>query len=198
MYSIYRYLQHAPRAWVLALVAAAAFPYNQWIRGVLDGSYAASKFPVPYFVQQMSFSGTRLKAWYAAMSEQGTMEVYRMTQHIAFAFMLSVLLRHGSVLLLISRAFPAGSRGRLAMVACALLSVLAPLCDALENLVSYVMLADPAGFPDFLAYIYSSFAVMKFGAFVLAYTAASIGVVWAAALAVHRVTTGRLQQRAAR
>jgi len=186
MHSLYRYLQHAPRASILALIAIAAFPYNQWIRGVLDASYAASNFPVPYFVQQMSFSGARMKQWYAYMVEQGTMDRYITTQHIDFAFMLSVLLLHVSVLLLISRGFQAGSRGRKAMVVCALLSALAPLCDALENLVSYLMLADSTGFPEALAYIYSSFAVMKFAAFVLAYAAAIIGLLAALVLLLRR------------
>ena len=34
--------------------------------------------------------------------------------------------------------------------------------DALENLVSFVMLADPQGFADGLALPYSTFAVAKF------------------------------------
>lgn len=192
MNSLYKYLLHAPRAWVLALVVLAAFPYNQWIRAVLDDSYAASRFPVPYFVQQMSFSAARMKEWYAYMIEQGTMDVYIRTQHIDFAFMLSVLLLHAGVLLLISRWFEAGSRGRKAMVICAMLAVLAPLYDALENLVSYIMLADSAGFPDFLAYLYSSFALMKFAAFVLAYLAAPIGCLWAlVSLAMRRHASPR-------
>lgn len=63
------------------------------------------------------------------------------------------------------------------MVVCALISAIAPISDQLENLVSYVMLANPADFADVLAYIYSSFAATKFAFFVFAYIVAPLGLI---------------------
>jgi hypothetical protein len=187
MKALHRHLLNQPRAWILALIALCAFPFNLWIRGVLDASYAASKFPVPYFVQQLSFDAHKIKAWYAYMREQGTLGQYLFTQHIDYAFMLSVLMLHVSVLLLLSRMFGPGTRARAVMVWCALLSAAAPMADALENLVSYVMLADSAGFPAFLASIYSGFAATKFAMFVFAYAVVVLAPMVAAGLALMRL-----------
>ena len=63
------------------------------------------------------------------------------------------------------------------MVICALISAIAPFSDQLENLVSYIMLANPNSFADSLAYIYSSFAATKFAFFVFAYVAAPLGLI---------------------
>ncbi len=180
MNKLIRTLQQTPSAWTLFLVVLAALPFQLWIRGVLDASYAASKFPVPYFVQQMAFSAEKMKGWYAYMAQQGTLGQYITTQHIDFVFMLSVLALHMSVLLLISRGFAVQSLGRRVMVVCALLSALAPIADAFENLVSYVMLSDISGFPDYLAYVISTFSVIKFGMFVFAYLAVPLGALAAA------------------
>jgi hypothetical protein len=87
-----------------------------------------------------------------------------------------VLLLHVSVLWLVSRLFEVDSFGRRWMEVIALLSAVAPLADTLENMVSFVMLYDPAGFPDSLALVYSSLAATKFTFFILAYVALPVGV----------------------
>jgi len=46
------------------------------------------------------------------------------------------------------------------MIAAALLSALAPAFDALQNAVSYLMLANPLDFADGLALPYSSLGVL--------------------------------------
>lgn len=45
-----------------------------------------------------------------------------------------------------------------------------------RNAVSYVMLANPLQFASFWAYIYSSFAALKFAMFTFAYVAAAVGL----------------------
>lgn len=45
---------------------------------------------------------------------------------------------------------------------------LAALFDAFENGVSFFMMADPVQFPDWMAIIYSSFAAIKFGFWMIA------------------------------
>ena len=80
------------------------------------------------------------------------------------------------------------------MVGAALLSAIAPIADTLENLVSYVMLADPIGFPDSFALLYSSLATIKFAMFIFAYVALAIGVVVAMVIGI----AVRWRQRSAR
>lgn len=176
MKSLYRYFLNAPTSLTLILLTPAAFIFNLWASKTLTASYIASKFPVPYFVAQLSFNPEQLKAWYSSLIELGTFDVYVRTQHIDSLFILSVLMLHGFALVLISRLFPANSKGRKIMVVCALISAIAPIADQLENLVSYIMLANPTDFMNGLAYIYSSFAAIKFAFFVFAYVTAPIGL----------------------
>ncbi len=176
MKSLYRYFLNAPTTLTLILLTAAAFVFNVWASKTLTASYIASKFPVPYFVAQLSFNPEQLKAWYSSLIELGTFDVYLRTQHIDSLFILSVLMLHGFALVLISRMFAANTKGRKIMVICALLSAIAPIADQLENLVSYIMLANPRDFAVSLAYIYSSFAAIKFAFFVFAYVTAPLGL----------------------
>lgn len=97
------------------------------------------------------------------------MDIYISTQNIDFLFILSVLVLHVSVILLLSRAFELGSRTRKWLVFTAIISALAPLFDALENGVSYIMIANYSDFPDWLAILYSSLAAAKFAMFSFAY-----------------------------
>lgn len=177
MKSLCRYFLNAPTTLTLILLTPAAFLFNLWASKTLTASYIASKFPVPYFVAQLSFNPEQLKAWYSSLIELGTFDVYLRTQHIDSLFILSVLMLHGFALVLISRMFAANTKGRKIMVICALISAIAPIADQLENLVSYVMLANPRDFADSLAYIYSSFAAIKFAFFVFAYFTAPVGLI---------------------
>ena len=177
MKTLYRFFQEAPTTLTLALLTLMAFAFNYWASSTLTASYIASKFPVPYYVAQLSFSPEQLKAWYSVLQELGTFEIYVLTQHIDSLFILSTLLLHCFALVLISRLFAEKSKGRKIMVICALISAIAPVSDQLENLVSYLMLADPNNFADGLAYIYSSFAATKFVFFVFAYIAAALGLI---------------------
>lgn len=192
MKTLYHYLLNSPKTLMLSLLTLMAFAFNYWAANTLTRSYIASKFPVPYYVAQLSFSPEKLKAWYNMLLEQGTFDVYVLTQHIDSLFILSTLLLHCFVLVLISRLFAANSKGRKIMVICALISAIAPISDQLENLVSYIMLANPTGFADGLAYIYSSFAAIKFAFFVFAYAAAPLGLLTGfISLILHRYKQGQ-------
>jgi len=161
----------------LGAVSGVALLLNLAATAWLNASYAASKFPVPYHVAQLSFDAQRIKGWYGDLIDQGTLGLYVQTQLIDFAFIATVLVLHVSVLWWVSRLFVAGSRGRRWMVGAGVLSAIAPLADAAENLVSFVMLADPVGFPDSWALVYSSLAAVKFAFFTLAYAVLPVGVV---------------------
>ncbi len=50
------------------------------------------------------------------------------------------------------------------------------MLDGLENLTSFVMLAQALNFPDWIAMIYSSFAVLKFGAIGVGFCCVFLGI----------------------
>ena len=173
----------APQLMVIGLLALL---FNFWATDLLNASYASSGFPVPYWQAQLSFDANKLKGWYQILIERGTLDRYIQTQHIDFVFIASVLILHVVVLLAISRALPANSGLRRAMIIAAMLSAIAPIADALENGISYIMLANPADFAEGLAWIYSSLAAVKFAMFTVAYLAAILGLICAAWLLVTR------------
>ncbi len=175
-------LESRPSTTWLVVGTVLALVFNTYATQILNASYAKSLFPVPYFEAQLSFDADKLKGWYAYLADHGTLGAYVQTQNIDFVFIVSVLMLHGLALLLISRLFTEGSRLRRWMVVAAVLSALAPLFDALENAVSYVMLASPIEFADGWALVYSSLAAAKFAMFTFAYAVAAVGAVVGLAL----------------
>ncbi len=167
--------QHT-RTLTLLLATLAAFVLNLFASAWLNSSYAASGFPVPYYAAQLSFDAAKLKGWYAQLLQAGSLGDYLQTQHIDFLFIATVALLHPLALLLVGRLFNAASRARRWLTAAAALSLLAPAADAMENLVSFVMLADPLSFNPNWALLYSSFAALKFGMFTFAYAVAAVGL----------------------
>jgi hypothetical protein len=173
----------APQLIVMSLLALV---FNLWATELLNASYATSGFPVPYWQAQLSFDANKLKGWYQVLIERGTLDRYIQTQHVDFVFIVSVLILHVVVLLAISRALPSNSWMRRAMIGAAMLSTIAPMADALENGISYIMLANPANFAEGLAWAYSSVAAVKFAMFTFAYLAAILGLIAAGWLLVKR------------
>jgi hypothetical protein len=168
-----------------ALIALTAFLFNLVATRELNAAYAASRFPVPYWQAQLSFDHLKLKGWYATLIEQDSLGLYFHAQYVDFLFIASVLVLHASALIVVARLHPAGSKSGEIMIWAALLSAFAPLFDALENLVSFAMLADPQSFNPALSLVYSSLSAGKFAMFTFAYLAAPIGLAWALYLALH-------------
>jgi hypothetical protein len=159
-----------------AAMSVVGVALNFWSTVVLNKAYAASGFPVPYWEAQLSFDHLKLKGWYQALIEKDSLGLYLHAQYVDFLFIASVLLLHVAVLVLVSRMLPNASRARSLMLWAALLSSLAPILDALENLVSFVMLSQPLSFAPALALIYSALAAGKFAMFTFAYVAGGAGV----------------------
>lgn len=178
---------------IIVVLFAVAFNFaaSEW----LNASYASSKFPVPYFQAQLSFDHLKLKAWYATLIAEGTLSIYLQTQHIDFVFIVSVLFLHFLSLLLAAKLIPTNSQWHKLTLIAALLSTIAPLADALENLVSYLMLLNPLDFRSDLALIYSSFAAIKFAFFTFAYIAVMVSLVVASLLWQKRVDASRQQNK---
>ena len=138
------------------------------MQGKLDASYEASKHPVDYFTGQTGFNGLKIKEYYATMLEHGTLDVYWTTQIIDFGFILAVACMGLFFCTLVSRAGRPKSWSRTFGHFAALSAISGATSDALENLVSFVMLSAPQDFPNWLAIPYSGFAVIKFGLITLA------------------------------
>lgn len=156
--------------WLHALAALLAVVVVRAANSVLDVSYAASKFPVPFMEGQLAFDGALIKSYYATMIEQGTLGIYVQTQLIDFAYIASVFVAGLVVPLLIARLYASGSWLQKVSLAMAAILPMGALFDTLENLVSFVMLSMPQSFPDWIAPIYSSFAALKFACLVPGYT----------------------------
>jgi len=141
------------------LATAGAFGLFQIARTRLDASYAASGYPVDYATGQLSFNAERLEGYYAVMTQAGTMAVYLRTQIIDFGFIASVLLLSALLGTLVSRA---GGWARGLGLAAAMLGMAGAGFDALENLLSFVILTDPTDIAPLMALTYSSAAAVKF------------------------------------
>lgn len=156
---------------IQSIITLAALASYGIISSILEASYIQSRFPVPYFVQQTSFDAIKMKEWYAQMIEQDTFGIYLKTQFIDFAFIAAVVIAGFALWSLVANLHKPGSFIHRAGYKMAWALPMAGLFDVLENLVSFFMIADPAGFPDFLIFPYSTFAVLKFGCW-------TVGLIW--------------------
>jgi len=146
-----------------AAAAIATVAGFQLAKGRLDASYTASKHPVDYMTGQTSFSGQTIKAYYAEMQDAGTLNVYFTTQLIDFGFIVAMACVGMFICTLIARLGRVDSLGRRVGLFAGLSFLLGAACDAIENGWSFVMLANPADFANWLALPYSTFASLKFG-----------------------------------
>lgn len=156
------------RLWIHLGLVVLSFVGFQAVKAQLDASYAASQHPVDYATGQTTFSGPAIKGFYAHMQEAGTLDIYLRTQIIDFGFILAVMCLGWCLATLVARGARAGSLARKVGNGAACLAVAGAGMDALENAVSFVMLSNPQGFADWLAYPYSGFAVAKFALLTLA------------------------------
>ena len=102
------------------------------------------------------------------MSDFGTLDIYWITQIIDFGFILAMLCMGLFVCTFISRLGRYASWSRFCGLLAGVSIALGAISDTIENLWSFVMLADPQGFSNWLAFPYSGFAVLKFALITLA------------------------------
>lgn len=146
------------------VATAVAFAAFRLVNVILDASYARSLFPVPYYEGQTAFQGPVIKSYYQVMIDADTLPIYWKTQLIDFGFITALFIYGVLLPLLVRRLYqPTKLPYRLATAAAWLIPIGA-LFDVLENLTSFSMLLQPQTFPDWIAPVYSSFAVLKFAA----------------------------------
>lgn len=159
--------------WAHGAAALAAFGLFQAAKARLDASYAASGHPVDYATGQLAFDAATIEGYYRVMTEAGTLGVYWQTQVIDFGFIASVM---GLALLLGTLVARMGGWARGLGLAAAALGMAGGAMDAVENLLSFWMLARPEAIPQALALAYSSAAAVKFGLLTGAMAAMLAGV----------------------
>lgn len=160
--------------WAHGAATLAAFGLFQAAKARLDASYAASGHPVDYATGQLSFDATTIEGNYRVMQDSGTLGVYWQTQMIDFGFIASVMLLALFLGTLLARM---GGWARGLGLAAAVLGLAGGALDAVENLLSFWMLARPEAIPQALALAYSSAAAVKFALLTAAMAAALAALV---------------------
>lgn len=167
----------------------------------LDPAYAASQYPVPFYVGQTTFDAAELKGYYQVMLDKGTLPLYWLTQCIDFVFIActywAFFALSQSIFHSIKRLQPRASGWQALAKAMCFVAPLAALADAAENILSFVMLVQPLHFPDLLVFPYSAFAVSKFFIFALTYLWAIGMIAVLALLASARGIHNRLSRNCA-
>ena len=164
-------LNHKPALYWLALASIVTFVMTGFANTILEESYRKSQFPVPFAVGQTTFNGTLLKSYFKYMIDQGTLDIFVQTQLIDFLFIISVILMGFFIWIFVARLHQADTFFRNAGLWFSLSLPLAGISDVIENLISFVLLANPLGFSNWLAIVYSTVAVIKFAFW-------TIGLVW--------------------
>lgn len=167
--------------WIHSGALIASFVALGQVQSRLDALYAASQHPVDYATGQTTFDAARIKGFYAHMQEAGSLDIYVQTQQFDFVFMLAMACFGVMLGSFVARAGRDRSAARSLGFVAAGLAVAGALLDALENAVSFVMLAQPQGFADWLALPYSGFASAKFAAITLAMLCVLLALLAAAA-----------------
>lgn len=159
--------------WGIAIVLVAIRQVTQiW----LDGLYVDSQFPVPFYIGQTTFNAEELKGYYSVLISKGTLENYFWVQMADYLFMITVFISFFALMTAVYRSLPNVKWLKDLAWVMVLVAPTAALFDAAENLVSFIFIANPQGFADWLVYPYSSFAVIKFIIFILAYIWAIAGL----------------------
>jgi phosphoglycerol transferase MdoB-like AlkP superfamily enzyme len=142
---------------------------NLGVNSYLNVMYSRSLFPVSYFEGQLTFNAVKLTGYYSYMVERGSLHLYLHTQLFDFVFILSTLLLHGVLGLLLLRLHASRPRMRRFAIVVLIAGLAAPLFDVLENLVSFIFIANPEGIPNLLVIVASAFSACKFGLFAFTY-----------------------------
>lgn len=174
---------HPAAWWGLAIVFVAVFQLTQrW----LDSLYTLSRFPVPYYIGQTTFDAARVKSYYAVLIEQGTLDRYVWVQIADYGYMATVFAAFVTLMIAVYRSLPSNHWLKAIAFSMIFIAPMAPVFDALENLVSFVMLSNPTGFSDWLVHPYSALACAKFAVYIVTYLWTAFAVIVAVLSALIR------------
>jgi hypothetical protein len=132
-----------------------------------ESRFAATGYPGGRFGgPPLTLDPAQRRAEYEALAARGTLDDFRRVQAADIGIIVGTALVLPTLSVLAARRHPSRSRWRRAGLITAAVLATAPLMDALENVTLLVMLADPAGFPDWLGRLNSGFSVAKQALFV--------------------------------
>jgi hypothetical protein len=170
-------LDKGPSALVLWALSVVTFVISKVIQTQwLDKSYVESRFPVPFYEGQTTFDASETKAHFQVLLDQGTLDIFWRTQLIDFIYIFSTFVFTVIVMAAIYKMLAFSTSLQKFSWLMLLLMPLNAIMDVLENLVSFVMLAEPTGFADWLIVPYSSFAVAKFAFYLTGYIWIAVAV----------------------
>jgi hypothetical protein len=148
--------------WIHATATVVSFAAFQGTRIYLDHLYAASGHPVGFATGQLVFDGATIFGYYETMRAAGTFGTYVQTQMFDFAFIASVIIFGICLGTLIARMGAPRKATYVMGIGAAFFAFMGGSFDALENLTSFGLMQFENAIPQVLAYIYSSFAALKF------------------------------------
>lgn len=138
----------AARTGGVVLAAAAAFAAQL----TLQQTFATVRHPVSLLAANLTFDPDTVRGYYRVLDSQHTLDNMVRTEYVDYLWMVALaaflFLVTRFVAALLATRHPAAS-GRLRTLA--VVAPLVPVLDAVENAFSLVMLADPWGFPAWLA-----------------------------------------------
>ncbi|MFQ5976768.1 MAG: hypothetical protein ACE5OZ_01400 [Candidatus Heimdallarchaeota archaeon] len=155
----------SPQSWLIILLTSGVgfIFFNLWL-GIL---FEETGYPVALLTSQMRFNAANLKSDFSVLISEGTLNDYKMIQYLDVGIMVSTAVFFGALTLFSIKGFDKNSDWRKRGYMVALLFPLSGLLDAIENVFLLIMLEDPLGFPDWLAYVYSSLALAKLVVFII-------------------------------
>ena len=161
--AIRKYVDKGPATWIWWLTGIFSFYLFTRVMAWMESLYLATKHPASVMAGQTTFNGEQIKGFYEVMIEANTLDKYIQVQINDYLLMLTMFLWLFILCAAVYRSMPA-TFSKLKGFAWTMTwgLPLAPLCDALENAISFIMLANPSSFWNGLALPYSTFAVIKF------------------------------------
>lgn len=161
---------------LLGLAVAGAFAAQVW----LQATFAGVRHPVPLSVANTTADPAILRAWYRVLAAQGTLERMRATELVDYVWIVGLaaclVLLTTVVARLLSGRNPHASS---VLYRLAPWTAVAAAVDGIENAISLVMLADPVGFWDPLAYAHAAVSWVKLGSIIAVGIALPVYVLWA-------------------
>lgn len=148
--------------WAHGLCALASLGTLAWVQQALAERYLLSKHPSQYRPGAPDFDADRVRTQLTQMQSEDTLDALVTAQLFDFWFMLAIAVFGIAFAGLVARFAKAGTQAA-SLVAWAVPLVLTGVVfDICENLTSFVIFANPQGAADWLIYLYSGFAVLKF------------------------------------
>jgi hypothetical protein len=135
---------------------------------LVQRTFATVQHPTSLFEANLTMNPDEVRGHYAVLEERGTFDNMVRTELVDFVWMAGLALFVFSVTTLVAKLLRTRSpvaSGRL--MRWAPWTPLVAAFDVVENAGSLAMLADPWGFPDWLAYVHAGASVFKLAATVV-------------------------------